>query len=132
MKIPKSTVRLTAVVEECGRPVSVTLWTDPKKDRGFQAANAEQPMKEQAKKPPSEPQPEKPKPELKRFRVTIRSTATVEEDLPVEAKTPKRLGKMAQNSAEQFLRKVTGVHRVSKTWPTNALFQTFENLNFRT
>lgn len=38
MDIPRSTVRFTQVVKECGRPDPVTLWTDPKKDPGFQAA----------------------------------------------------------------------------------------------
>jgi hypothetical protein len=42
MEIPKSTVRFAQVVKECGRPEPVTLWTDPKKDPDFQAANRQQ------------------------------------------------------------------------------------------
>jgi hypothetical protein len=38
MDIPKSTVRFAQVVQESGRPDPVTLWTDPQKDSGFQAA----------------------------------------------------------------------------------------------
>ena len=50
----------------------------------------EKQIEEQAKKPPPEPQPEKPKPQVRRFRVTIRSVAAVEDDHEVEAKTAKR------------------------------------------
>ena len=199
MEIPKSTVRFAQLVKECGRPEPVTLWVDPKKDSGFQAAvrgnrvmtvvqetvgtqkdfglvgfhraehasywifpksldafkgkrvigikydllklptpkghvkstaeptrkpppkDAEKQIKEQPKKPPPEPQPEKPKPQVRRFRVTIRSVATVEDDREVEAKTAKEAGELAlqmvvdkpvELPAERVMRKVTGVRRL--------------------
>lgn len=38
MNIPKSTVRLAAVIKACGKPQSVTLWTTPDKEPGFKPA----------------------------------------------------------------------------------------------
>jgi hypothetical protein len=38
METPKSTVRFTQLVKECGRPEPVTLWTDLRKDPEFQSA----------------------------------------------------------------------------------------------
>jgi len=38
---PKKTVRFTQVVEAAGRPVPVTLWTEPEKDKAFSKAMRE-------------------------------------------------------------------------------------------
>ena len=201
MEIPKSTVRFAQVVKECGRPEPITLWTDPKKDRNFQAAardnrvmtvvqetvgtrkdfgvvgfyqaehasylafpksldrfkgkrvigikydllnvpKSEDPVKPTAepakkaapshvvkaikqatKKPPTERKTEATKPKLHRFRVTIRSTATVDVERELEAKTAKQARQMAVEMADQAVefpaetitRKVVGVRRSAKT-----------------
>ena len=41
MKAPNSMVRLTRIVETCGRPEPVTLWKNPRLDKGFQSAVAQ-------------------------------------------------------------------------------------------
>jgi hypothetical protein len=73
------------------------------------------------KKPPPKIKPQKAKPEIHRFRVTIRSGATVDVESEVEAKTAKESGELALGkvrnegvdlSTGKLSQKVLRVHRV--------------------